>query len=254
MRPSVFMTLLIGIALTVSILIYIFIFGAENDAFGMNYIYKGGPLVILLLMLSIMVITFIFERIFSLRKAFGRKPVGLFMKPVREALLRSEPDKIQELAERQGGSCAAIIRTGMAAYIRAKQKNFPHDKCVAETRRAIEESTALEFPLLEKNLIALSTIGSVATLVGLLGTTIGMIRAFKALAQVGAPDAVQLSIGISEALINTAGGLAAAIIAIVAYNYFVNKVDTHIYEIEEAGYDIVETLTLNEEKPAESGS
>ncbi|HNB10446.1 MAG TPA: MotA/TolQ/ExbB proton channel family protein, partial [bacterium] len=82
-----------------------------------------------------------------------------------------------------------------------------------------------------------------STMVGLLGTTLGMIRAFKALAQSGAPDAVSLSLGISEALINTAGGLGAAIVAIVAYNYFVNKVDTYTYLIDEASYNVVEILT-----------
>ena len=65
----------------------------------------------------------------------------------------------------------------------------------------------LEMPILEKNLIALSTIASISTMLGLLGTVIGMIRAFRALAQAGAPDAIALSIGISEALINTALGI-----------------------------------------------
>ncbi len=241
------MMFLIGLALAVSVLVYVYIFGAENDAFGMNYIYKGGPLVILLMMLSIMVVTFIFERIFFLRKAYGRQPVAAFMHPVRELIQSHELDRMQEMTRRQGGSCATIIQAAIDSYLRARQKNHPHEKRIAEARRAIEESTAMEIPLLEKNLIALSTIASVSTLVGLLGTTIGMIRAFKALAQVGAPDAVQLSVGISEALINTAGGLAAAIIAIIAYNYFVNKVDTYIYEIEEAGYDIVELLAVNDE-------
>jgi biopolymer transport protein ExbB len=242
------MMLLIGIALTVSTLVYVYIFGAENDYFGMNYIYKGGPIVILLMMLSIMVVTFIFERIFLLRKAYGLQPVSIFIRQVKEIIRRNELDQSAELTQKQRGSCAAIIQSGIDSYLRARQKNLPHEKRIAEMRRAIEESTALEIPLLEKNLIALSTIASIATLVGLLGTTIGMIRAFKALAQVGAPDAVQLSIGISEALINTAGGLAAAIIAIVAYNYFVNKVDSYIYEIEEAGYDVVELLSLNEDE------
>jgi len=101
----------------------------------------------------------------------------------------------------------------------------------------------LEVPLLERNLVALSTIASIATMVGLLGTTLGMIRAFAALASsTGAPDAVQLSLGISEALINTAGGLIAAIIGIVAYNYFTTKVDAFTYNIDEAAATMVQTL------------
>ncbi|MBP1654548.1 MAG: outer rane transport energization protein ExbB, partial [Bacteroidetes bacterium] len=97
-------------------------------------------------------------------------------------------------------------------------------------------------PLLERNLVALSTIASIATMLGLLGTTIGMIRAFAALARAGAPDAIQLSIGISEALINTALGLLAAIIGIVAYNFFVTKVDNFTYMIDESSYNVVQIL------------
>mgnify|MGYP002088987902 CR=1 FL=1 len=115
---------------------------------------------------------------------------------------------------------------------------------MAETKRSIEEATSLETPLLERNLIALSTIASIATMFGLLGTTVGMIRAFTALAAAGgAPDAIQLSIGISEALINTALGLFAAIIGIVAYNFFVTRVDNFIYMIDEASYNVAETLS-----------
>jgi biopolymer transport protein ExbB len=86
-------------------------------------------------------------------------------------------------------------------------------------------------------------------MVGLLGTTIGMIRAFQALARAGAPDAVQLSIGISEALVNTAGGLFAAILGILAYNFFTTKVDNFTYMIDEATLSIVETLTFGSRGP-----
>ena len=74
-------------------------------------------------------------------------------------------------------------------------------------QKEIEEATALELPMLEKNLVFLSTIASVATLLGLFGTVLGMIRAFAAMANAGAPDATALSTGISEALINTALGI-----------------------------------------------
>jgi biopolymer transport protein ExbB len=83
-------------------------------------------------------------------------------------------------------------------------------------------------------------------MVGLLGTVVGMIRSFQALAHAGAPDAVQLSIGISEALINTAGGLIAAIMGIVAYNIFTTKVDNFTYMIDEASYSIVQSLAYRQ--------
>ncbi|NUQ80249.1 MAG: MotA/TolQ/ExbB proton channel family protein [Bacteroidetes bacterium] len=80
-------------------------------------------------------------------------------------------------------------------------------------------------PLLEANLSGIATLATISTLVGLLGTTIGMIRSFQALATYGAPDAVQLSVGISEALINTAGGLMVAITGIVFHNLFQRRLE-----------------------------
>ncbi len=119
------------------------------------------------------------------------------------------------------------------------------ERKIAAIQKELEEATTLELPMLSKNLMIISTIASIATLMGLLGTVIGMIRAFAALAQAGAPDAVALSTGISEALINTALGIGTSAIAIVMYNFFTNKIDSLTYGIDEAGYSIVQTFTAN---------
>ena len=97
-------------------------------------------------------------------------------------------------------------------------------------------------------MIALSTIASTATMIGLLGTTIGMIRAFNATGHAagGVIDATALATGISEALVNTAGGLFNAIVGIIAYNYFVNKVDSFNYTIDEASYEVVQLFKSRE--------
>ena len=99
--------------------------------------------------------------------------------------------------------------------------------------------------MLSQNLVIISTVASVATLMGLLGTVIGMIRAFAALAQAGAPDAIALATGISEALINTALGVGTSALAIIMYNYFTNKIDSLTYGIDEASYSIVQSFTAN---------
>jgi biopolymer transport protein ExbB len=83
---------------------------------------------------------------------------------------------------------------------------------------------------------------SVATLLGLIGTVLGMIKAFSALATSGAPDAVALANGISEALINTALGISTSTIATVMYNYFTSQIDEMTYRIDEAGFSIVQTF------------
>lgn len=250
MKRNLFLLIVIAIELAVATYIYYGIFGAPNDRYGLEFIYKGGPLVIVLMLLIMLDITFIVERGLSLNKAQGRGAVVNFLHKVQRSLMDNDVDTALTACNEQRGSMANIIRAGLERYQRVNQKEGSDtDKVAKETQRAIDIATKLEIPLLEKNLLALATIASIATMVGLLGTTIGMIRAFRALAHAGAPDAVQLSIGISEALINTAGGLVGAIVGIVFYNYFVNKVDRFTYMIDEASYSVVEILTG---KPQES--
>jgi len=256
MKQSTFVIVLVVGALVASIVIYMFVLGnpgnfsdganREKPLNMMGQVYTGGIIVPVLITLSIMVVTFVVERFLSLRKAQGRGSLATFLKNVQRCLGSNDLDGAISACDQQRGSLATIIRAGIERHqnLQRESKNMEAEKQMAEVQRAIEEATALEMPILEKNLIAMSTIASIATMFGLLGTVIGMIRAFRALAQQGgAPDAIQLSIGISEALINTALGLFAAIVGIVAYNFFVNKVDNFTYMIDEASYDVVQTLT-----------
>ena len=107
--------------------------------------------------------------------------------------------------------------------------------------KEIEEATSLEMPMLEKHMTILSTLVSLGTLAGLLGTVTGMIKAFSALSAAGAPDSSALANGISEALINTATGISTSALAIIAYNFFTSKIDTLTYSIDEAASTIVGT-------------
>jgi biopolymer transport protein ExbB len=209
-----------------------------------KFIKDGGYLVISLIGLVIMLITFIFERAMTLRKAAGKGPLTTFLKNVQVAVNNGDIDGAVGACDKQRGSCANIIRTGLEKYkMLLEEGDIKGQKEVMESvQGAIEEANMLEVPLLEKNLVMMSTIASIATMVGLLGTVIGMIRSFEAMARAGAPDAVQLALGISEALINTAGGLVAGIGGIVAYNFFVTKIDNFTYMIDEASYAIVQSL------------
>jgi biopolymer transport protein ExbB len=253
MKQSVFLVSVIAITAVVAIIIYQFILGNPGNFRNgdlrtvpdnlLGTVYTGGIVVPFLITLTLMDLTLIFERIFSLRKAGGNRSITAFLKTVQNSLMAGKIDEAIKECDAQRGSAANIIRTGLERYKGVVQdKKLDSDKKMAETQRAIEEATSLETPLLERNLIALSTIASIATMAGLLGTTVGMIRAFTALAKAGAPDAIQLSIGISEALINTALGLVAAIIGIIAYNFFVTKVDNFTYMIDEASYNVVQIL------------
>ena len=113
---------------------------------------------------------------------------------------------------------------------------------VAGIQKEVEEATSLELPMLEKNLNILATLASIATLVGLFGTVLGMIKAFAALATSGAPDATALATGISEALINTALGIGTSALAIIFYNYFTARIDNMTYKIDEIGYSLTQSF------------
>lgn len=254
MKQSMFSIIVFVLAAVISVSIWWFILGDPanfKDGEGrhqpttlLGTVFVGGVFVPVLIMLSILVVTYIFERTFSLGKAKGKGSMATFIRQIQRDLQMGNVDSAIIACDKQRGSLANIVKTGLERYkvISKEEKGWEAEKEMAEVQRSIEEATSLEMPVLERNLIALSTIASTATMVGLLGTTVGMIRAFRALAQAGAPDAIQLSIGISEALINTAGGLFGAIAGIVAYNFFVNKVDAFTYMIDEAGYNMIQTL------------
>ena len=204
---------------------------------------KGGPLVAGLILLLILQTSFIIERIWSLRKAQGRGSMPDFLNNVRKSLHSGDVAGAIAQCAKQRGSAANVIRAGLERYEQIRAEGGSKEKIVSETQAAIQEANGLEVPLLERNLIALSTIASIATMVGLLGTVIGMIRSFAALGHTGAVDASKLAVGISEALINTAGGLFVAIAGIVAYNVFVTRVDNFNYMMDEASYEAVQLLS-----------
>jgi len=213
-----------------------------------NQAKQGGPLVAMLILLTILQTTFILERIWSLKKAQGRGPLPAFLNEVRKRLHTGDVDAAIRACAAQRGSAANVIRAGLERYMQVRSEGATKEKIVAETQAAIQEANGLEVPLLERNLIALSTIASIATMVGLLGTVIGMIRSFAALGHTGAVDAAKLAVGISEALINTAGGLFCAIAGIVAYNVFVTRVDNFNYMMDEASYEAVQLLAASSDK------
>jgi len=207
-----------------------------------DFVRASGPLVGVLIFIFILLVTYIIERFFTLSRAKGKTPMNEFMRKYMKPLADKDFDQAMAVCDAQGGTAATILKGSLQQVVQGSGKNATITKNAAEIRRTFEETTSRETPLLERNLIALTTIASIATMVGLLGTTVGMIRAFQAMAHAGAPDAIQLARGISEALFNTAGGLANAILGIIANNYFVNRVDRFTYEINEAVYDTLDVL------------
>ncbi len=247
MKQGTFTIITLAAALTLSLLFYFGILPAMDKGVEetplIHQIALAGPIVPLLITLTLMLLTFIVERVITLGKARGSRPLPVYFSEFTKAVREGKFDHAIKVSDNQRGSAAAVLKAGAEQWVRvAGDKSVHMEKKISETQRAINEARLLEVPFLERNLIALSTIASVATMVGLLGTTIGMIRSFAAMSTQGAPNAAELARGISEALVNTALGLFAAICGIVAYNFFVNKVDQFNYEIDEAAYLMVEIL------------
>lgn len=207
-----------------------------------DYIRQGGPLLVVGLTCLFLVFTFGIERFLVLRRAGGKGNMAGFTRTLKGALGKGDVAAALQSAKQQGGSLANVIGAGLERFQRLRDASTDRKEVLEGTQRAIEEASSLETPYLERNLSALSTLASIATMIGLLGTTIGMIRAFRAMSRAGAPDATQLALGISEALVNTALGLTTAIIGIVLYNYFTARVDNLGSTMEETSYEVLRTL------------
>jgi biopolymer transport protein ExbB len=242
MKQSVFIIVLVVVAFLISLAIFLWMLP--------DYLRAGGPIVVVLITLSLMVITFVFERLFALHAAKGKGSLVAFFRAVKDSVVKGNVDGAIDACDKQRGTAANVLRAGLERYkmLQVEKRDLASKEMMEEVQTSINDSLMLESPLLERNLVALSTIATVSVLVGLFGTVIGMIRAFRALARAGAPDAIQLSMGISEALVNTAGGLFAAILAIVAYNYFFTRIDNFTYMIDEASLSMIKTLTVVDRK------
>jgi biopolymer transport protein ExbB len=249
-KQSLFITLIVLFSFVIGYIVWGVILKAQPPGTIAHSVYQGGFLVVALMAILLMLIAFIVERFISLYKvAKGKSSIQVFFKNLISLLQAGDYDGAIAACDKQRGTTANVLRAGIERYRQVKDdKSIDGEKKIALTQAAIDEANALEGPLLERNLIALSTIASIATMIGLLGTTIGMIRAFAATGNVegGVIDAQQLAIGISEALVNTAGGLISGIGGILFYNFFVNKVDAFNYTTDEATFEVLQLLKAKE--------
>ena len=204
-------------------------------------VYKGGAVVPVLMGLFLMVIVFSIERYLVISKASGTSNLDQFMAKVQSNISGGNIDDAIASCDKQKGSVANAIKAALVKYQDVKKEGFSSEEAAEMIHKEIEEATALEMPMLEKNMTILSTLVALGTLAGLLGTVTGMIKAFGALATSGTPDQAMLANGISEALINTATGISTSALAIITYNFFTSKIDTLTYSIDEAATSIVNT-------------
>ncbi len=255
---NIFAVSAILIAFVVSYLLFVNVMGnpvnfeggnPKGHALEGNYlgiIYKGGFIVPILMTCVLTLIIFVIERIITLSRAKGKGRLNTFIKQIQTLL---EQDKIEEAIEacdKQKGSLANVMRAGLARYRDLQaDKELEKDQKILSIQKSFEEATALELPMLSRNMVIFSTLASVSVLIGLIGTVLGMIRAFAALAQSGAPDALALSQGISEALVNTAFGITGSTLSILAFNYFSSTIDGYNFKIDEAGFSLTQNFAAS---------
>jgi biopolymer transport protein ExbB len=209
-------------------------------------IYKGGIVVPIIQTLLLTVIALSFERYFAICSAFGKGSLVKFVANIKSALAAGDMKKAQELCDKQGGSVANVVTSTLKKYADVENDStLSKDQKVLAIQKELEEATALELPMMEQNLPVIGTITTLGTLMGLLGTVIGMIRSFAALSAGGGTDSMALSQGISEALINTAFGILTGALAVISYNYYTNKIDKLTYSLDEVGFSIVQTFAAS---------
>jgi len=253
---SFFSATVILSSIIVSTLVYMFVMGSPSNFEGgdpvlghplpgntLAIIYKGGFIVPILMSIVVIILAFSIERFMTLSKAKGNGRINIFVRNLQNMINNNQLSAAVAECDKQKGSLANVMKAGLQRYSTLQNDStMDKEQKVVAMQKELEEATALELPMLSKNLVIISTCASIATLVGLIGTVLGMIKAFSALAQAGAPDAVALANGISEALINTALGISGSTVAIIMYNYFTTQIDQLTYKIDESGYSLVSTF------------
>lgn len=191
----------------------------------------GGPVMWPLLAFSVVGLVFIFERFIALRRA--KINVNEFLAKIRKSLMvkRSIKEAIKT-CESYGGPVSSILKAGLLKYGQPKE----------DIEKTIENAALFEMGRLERNLVWLASIANVAPLLGFFGTVTGMIKSFDALAEAGLSNPGLVATGISEALITTAAGLAVAIPVQLAYNFFMNKINKFVRDIETSTNMLLETF------------
>jgi len=208
--------------------------------------YRGGMIVPILMTIVLLLIIFVLERFITLRKVQGKGRLNVFLANLKSLLAEDKIEEASAACDKQKGSLANVMKAGLERYRSLENdKELEKDQKITSMKQALEEATSLELPMMSKNMVIISTIASISVLIGLIGTVLGMIRAFMALAQSGAPDALALSTGISEALINTALGITGSTLAIIFFNYFSSTIDDYTFKIDEAGFSLTQTFAAS---------
>jgi biopolymer transport protein ExbB len=182
----------------------------------------------------------------ALMYSAARKQSRIFVQQVAGALKDGKLDEAIAIAERNKKShIAKVVATGLSEFQSASQQVSESD-VVEAAKRGLERSVAIVHAEMKRGLSALATIGSTAPFVGLFGTVVGILNAFKGIETSKATGLSAVAGGIAEALVTTALGLLVAVPAVWAYNYFTNRVEAFDVEMDNSSMELINYFTLRQ--------
>ena len=212
--------------------------------------WAGKTVVILLAIMSIWSLTIAMERLWRFQKAKTESlQVALGVTPLlRDHKLEQAINFTREKRFRHS-HLAKVLNAGLTEFHYEQSQDLPEDFDIVDSgRRAIERETLMTTAELKKGLGNLATISTTAPFVGLFGTVIGIINAFRGMALSGSGGLGAVSAGIAEALATTAFGLFVAVPAVWMYNYFLNKVERFNVEMSNSSSQLIDYFIKNQSR------
>lgn len=200
------------------------------------WFYNGGPFMWPILGVFVFGLVFVVERFLSLMKTTMQ--TKSFLKQIDVTLKEQGIDAAIEVCRNTPGSVPQIYLAGLSRA----------DRGTAAVEKAIESAGSIEMSFLENNMIWLSTVVSLAPMLGFTGTVFGMVQAFDSIAAANDIQPALVAVGISMALLTTLFGLVVAMIIQFAQNVFTFMIDKLVIKMEESSIDLVDTIEAQEDK------
>jgi len=225
--------------------------GASNSFDLMSMWTNMGPLaksvVIILFIMSAWSLGVMIDRVLAFNAA--RTQSRSFAPAVAGALKNGNLDEAIKIGDRFGKShLAKVVVAGLQEFNAHNMSNEISGETIEASKRALERAEAIVHPELKRGVSTLATIGSSAPFVGLFGTVVGIINAFKGIASEKSTGLGAVAGGISEALVTTAIGLLVAIPAVWAYNYFAGRVEAFDVEMANSSSELVDYFIKRSQK------
>lgn len=209
----------------------------------LGILIKGGPLMVVLMIESVLAIAVMLDRAAAFRKN-TRIDVRSLRSKVQTQMLEGNYNEALTVCLATPGPVSAVMAAGLQTYLKHKAVTSNPETLRVIVQDAMTDYARLAINTVERRLNILSFVGTSAPLFGMTGTVTGMIKSFEAIATAGAMDGGMVAGGISEALITTAAGLIIAMMAVIPHHYFSSRSEDIEIQIAEAGSEILDHISL----------